>query len=128
MIYYGCRECHQSKSYYLADRVIAVLNSGMETDAVERSNTLHVNWLKHRELFDFDGVEIIQATDEAIERFAVQVGNDTNPNRRPRYKQMQCTVSKNCALSQNTARILQHTFDSVEFLAIVGGHFCGERK
>jgi hypothetical protein len=30
------------------------------------------------DLFDFDRVEIQQATDEEVERFAVQVGNDTD--------------------------------------------------
>lgn len=48
------------------------------------------------------------------ERFAVQVGNDTDPVRRPTYAQMRCLVSPECGLSENTMRILQRTFGRVE--------------
>ena len=58
-------------------------------------------------------MEIIQATDEEVERFAVQVGNDTDPYREPRYEQMQCSVDPKCQLSENTLRILESIFGPV---------------
>jgi hypothetical protein len=64
-------------------------------------------------MFDFDEVEIVRATDQDVERFAIQVGNDTDPIRQPRYKQMQCIISPNCDLSVNTRRILERTFGTV---------------
>jgi hypothetical protein len=84
--------------------------------AVERKSenqTLRVNWLLRRSLFDFDRVEIIQASDEDVERFVVQVGNDTDPLRKPRYQEMTCRLGVDCHLSENTLRILEHTFREV---------------
>ena len=62
----------------------------------------------------FDEVEIVQATDEDVERFAVQVGNDTDPKRKPRYQEMRCVVSPECRLSENSMRILERMFGAVE--------------
>ena len=78
-----------------------------------QDGVLYVNWLQHRSLFDFDRVEIIQATDEEIERFVVQVGNDTDLVRQIRYPQMRCQVSPDCHLSENTLRVLRTRFGEV---------------
>jgi hypothetical protein len=59
-------------------------------------------------------VEIIQASDEDIERFAVQVGNDTDPLRQPRYRQLHCRIGLTCHLSENSLRVLQSVFGVVE--------------
>ena len=42
---------------------------------------LRVNWLTYFQPFDFVQVEIHNASDEDVERFAVQMGNDTDPIR-----------------------------------------------
>jgi hypothetical protein len=109
LTYYGCRICGQSGEF-LEGRVVAVLDSRMDTERVQQDGTLRVNWLARRALFDFDEVEIVQATDEDVERFAVQVGNDTDDFRRSRYKEMSCTIVPDCRLSENTLRILKSTF------------------
>jgi len=70
--------------------------------------------LARRALFDFDRVEIIRATDEDVERFAMQVGNDTDPLRKPRYAQMRCSLAPNCHLTENTLRILESLFGRVD--------------
>jgi hypothetical protein len=75
---------------------------------------LRVNWLICRKLFDFDRVEVIQATDEDVERFVVQVGNDTDVLRQTRYPQIQCLIGPACRLSENSLRILERTFGRVE--------------
>ncbi|GAB4458610.1 MAG: hypothetical protein Fur0044_51670 [Anaerolineae bacterium] len=111
--YYGCRTCRQNRKY-LEGKVVAALDSRMEAEPVQQEDLIRVNWSARRELFDFDAVEIVEATDEEVERFAVQVGNDTDPTREPRYKEMQCVVSPGCRLSENTVRILEHTFGQVE--------------
>ncbi len=108
--YYGCRICGQSREF-LEGRVVAVLDSRMDTERVQQDGTLRVNWLVRRALFDFDEVEIVQAPDEDVERFVVQVGNDTDDFRRSRYKKMACTIVSDCRLSENTLRILKSTFD-----------------
>jgi hypothetical protein len=112
--YFGCRVCHQSHDFFVGDHVIAVLDHHMPAEPVQQDNGLRVNWLPRRTLFDFNEVEIIRATDEEVERFAVQVGNDTDPVRRPHYKEMRCRVARSAGLSDNTVRILQRTFGQVE--------------
>ena len=111
LTYYGCRICGQSLKFFdCPDEIVAVLDSRMNTERVQQEGILRVNWLARRALFDFDEVEIVQATDEDVERFAVQVGNDTDEFRQPRYKEMSCTIGPDCRLSENTLRILKSTF------------------
>lgn len=111
--YYGCRTCRQSQKFFKG-WVVARLDNTMAQEQIQQDGILRVNWLSRRTLFDFDEVEIIQATDEEVERFAVQVGNDTDFLRKPRYQQMRCVVSADCGLSENSHRILRRMFGSVE--------------
>jgi hypothetical protein len=53
---------------------------------------------------------IIHASDEEVERFAVQVGNDTDPVRQACYPKMICILNPANDLSENTRRILVRTF------------------
>ncbi|MCK6629035.1 MAG: zinc-ribbon domain-containing protein [Anaerolineae bacterium] len=113
--YYGCRTCRQSRALLeWAGPVVAVLDSGMTEKWVAQAGTVRVNWLLQRALFDFEAVEIVQASDEDIERFAVQVGNDTDPLRQPYYKEMSCRIGLSCHLSDNSLRVLRSIFGSVE--------------
>lgn len=116
LTFYGCRTCRQSREFLKAS-LIAVLDSQteaeMETKRIEWQERVRVNWLRRRSLFDFSWVEIVQASDEEVERFAVQVGNDTDEWRKPRYEKMPCFVSAQCQLSQNTLRILERIFGEV---------------
>lgn len=113
--YYGCRICGQSQKFlYLPQGSVAVLDATSREAQRVVEGQLQINWLRQRELFDFNRVEIVQATDEDVERFAVQVGNDTDPFRRQRYQQIPCRVGSKCRLSENTLRILRRTFGQVE--------------
>ncbi len=112
--YYGCRDCHQSQKFIeWSGPVVAVLNNKMETDLAREAGVLRVNWFLHPALFYFEAVEIVQATDEDVERFAMHLNNDTNKSRRSRYKEVVCTVSAECKLSENSLRILRQTFGRV---------------
>jgi hypothetical protein len=115
LTYYGCRTCGQSREFRvsLPTDVVVVLDATAKNRQSDQNGRIWANWLETRTLFDFGRVEIIQAGDEEVERFAVQVGNDTDPVRRSRYKKMECVVSPDCRLSANTQRILQHTFGQV---------------
>jgi hypothetical protein len=75
-----------------------------------------VNWLARSQPFDFDQVEIGQVSDEEVERFAVQVGNDTDPWRRARYQEIGCILLPESNLSENTLRILRSRFGEVSKL------------
>ena len=113
--YYGCRACGQSREFFEGQAII-VLNRQAPAKQSQRDEILRIDWLTDRRLFDFDAIEIVDATDEDVERFAVQVGNDTDTVRRPRYEQMRCAVSSTCQLSENTTRILERTFGQVEVI------------
>lgn len=113
--YYACRSCHQSQQFFeFKGQIVAVLDRTMTQEQVTVGETVWVNWLKRRDLFSFDAVEIVLATDEEVERFAVQIGNDTDPARQPRYQTMPCLISADCPLSENTLRILRRTFGEVK--------------
>jgi hypothetical protein len=111
--FYGCRYCHRNwELFYCPAGVVAVLDVQAENHT-QKNGFLYANWLIHRTVFDFDSVEIIQATDEDVERFAVQVGNDTDLFRKSRYKQMRCIIERECRLSKNTVHILENTFGEI---------------
>ena len=89
-------------------------NWPQETTVDGEASVMRVNWLKRQTLFDFNRVEIKQASDEEVERFMTQIGNDTDDWRTSHYPQIRCDVSAQCDLSENTLRILRDTFAEVE--------------
>ena len=109
----GCRCCSQSRKFLrIPKEVIAVLDADWSEKLVATEDgSLRVNWLLYQELFDFDQVEIVQAVDEDVKRFSVQIGNDTDELRRRHYAKMTCRVQ--CILSTNTIKILRHIFQQV---------------
>ena len=119
--YCGCRSCGQSRETLHSERLIAMLDNDIALESYSQNGDLHVNWLERRHIFDFDEVQIVRATDEDVERFAVQVGNDTDPVRKPRYETMRCVLSSGCALSENTVRILERMFGEVVVVNHAGG-------
>ena len=119
--FYGCRVCQQSRDFLDVPRgVVAILDESMEEDHLLQDGTLRVNWLRLRKLLDFDRIEIVSASDEDVQRFAIQVGNDTDEYRRPRYKDMHVSIAPGCRLSENTLRIVRDMFGRVD-TAKIGG-------
>ncbi|MEM7348920.1 MAG: hypothetical protein AAF485_32220, partial [Chloroflexota bacterium] len=114
LFYYGCRLCGQSRNIFTGS-VVAVLDNETGIEQSRENRVLWVNWFVRRQIFDFSAVRIEQATDEEVERFVVQIGNDTDPKRRSRYAQINCQVSAECHLSQNSKHLLQRTFGRVTF-------------
>ena len=107
----GCRICGNRQGYF-AGKMVAVLNRDLTTDIEQVEGELRVNWLKHQHLLDFDEIEIVQATDEDVERFVVQVGNNSDADQKSRYANVTVTISPSCELSGNTQRILKRMFQS----------------
>jgi len=109
-----CRVCDRAANLvFEVHEVVAVLDGGWAGEQASADGVLRVNWLKRRAVFDFDRVEIVAAADEEVERFLIQVGNDTEEWRQPRYRRMHCAVAPQCVLSENTLRILRSTFGEV---------------
>jgi len=113
MTYYGCRVCGQSRNVLEVQSVV-VLDRQMQTTQRQKGGTLYANWFNRTALFDFDAVAIVRASDEDVERFALQVGNDTDELRASRYQAMRCVISPDCELSVNSWRILERMFGRVE--------------
>ncbi len=122
--YYGCRACGQSRHLlYCPQGVVAVLDADWAAAYSYQGNRLRANWLVCRILFDFDTVEIVRATDEDVERLAMNIGNDTDPVRKARYAQVRCVIAPECRLSENSLRVLEQVFGQVESTATLQNAF-----
>jgi len=119
LVYYGCRNCGQSREFLeWTGSIVTILDTAMTEPFVEQDGALRGNWFLLRTLFDCDRVEIIRASDEEVERFAMQVGNDTDEVRESRYKKMQCVIDPACGLLENTMRVLKSMFGEVQHAPI----------
>ena len=113
--YYACRDHrHSREAIPVAGQVIAVLDTSMPEQYALDGPDLRVNCFRVGHLFDFDAVDIVQANDEQVERFAVQVGNDTDATRQNRYETMPCRIAPPAHLSDNSLRVLRRMFGAVE--------------
>lgn len=119
---YGCRACCQSKDFLeLKNRkLVAVLDSNMTDSSQWADDVVRVNALQRQSACDFDGIEIWQATDEEVERFVVNYSNATGAVTAAPDKPIPCAVVSECRLSENTRRILQKTFGSVDMMLLAG--------
>jgi hypothetical protein len=111
--FYGCRTCTQSQEFIEKPPQLVALLDQEAAEQQQEDDFLKVNWLRYRRLFDFNRVEIVNATDEEVERFAVQVGNDVDETRRRNYQAVSCVIQSPCSLSENTIRILRGIFGHV---------------
>jgi len=108
--YYACRGCDSAETLLEGIlHVVAVVGRTEAEDQIQ-NDTVKGNWQKRGQIFDFDSVEIVDAPDEQIERFLIQVGNDMDKSRRKKYKKMPCVVRNGPMLSANTLRNLQNIF------------------
>jgi len=112
--YVACRICDKVDQVMFGVReIIAILDMEMEGEFLCTDDIARINWLKFGNVFDFERVEIVQASDYDVERFCVQVGNDMDKFRRRRYRKMSCVVAPQCDLSENTINILRSMFGDV---------------
>ncbi len=116
----ACRQCDTTAALREFGKVVVGLDRSNTAIEDIQGDTLWVNWLRYRQLFDFDEVELVDASEEDVERFDTQVRNDPDNVRRNEYKNMLCTIGPKCPLSENTLRSLRHTFGWVE-IAQKGG-------
>jgi hypothetical protein len=112
--YIACRLCLNAADVVQdVTEVVAVLDAEMPQEFTYTNGVVGVNWLRRETLCDFDRVEIVQASEYEVERLCIQVGNDTDALRQPRYRRMPCTVSPQCDLSQSALNMLKRTFGKV---------------
>ncbi|MCS7278985.1 MAG: hypothetical protein NZ530_02875 [Thermodesulfobacteriaceae bacterium] len=112
--FYGCRQCFQSREYIeWPKEVVAVLDQEMVERDLVKKGVWYVNYFKFWHPFDFNSVEIIKASDEEVERFCIQVGNDGDLYRKRRYKSISCVVNRTCNLQAETLNMLRSLFKEV---------------
>lgn len=112
--YYGCRSCGQSRDLLdVPKQVVVILDGEMPSDRILHNGVLRVNWFTQQALFDFQAVEVRKTDDEELERFCVQVGNDTDETRKLNYGKVLCEVSSNAGISDNSLKILRSMFGEV---------------
>jgi len=112
--YYACRVCGSAETLLEGILYVVAVVGKAEEEDLFLNDTVRGNWRKHEQIFDFDSVEIVDAADEQIERFLIQVGNDMDKLRRKKYKKMLCVVSNELMLADNTLRNLQNTFAKID--------------
>jgi hypothetical protein len=96
-------------------QIVAVLDANWAEETQRPGqDLLRINWLRRQTLFDFDRVEIVQATDADVKHFMTQVTHDTDSWRRSRYRQMSCLIGPECQLSDQTVRVLRNMFAEVK--------------
>jgi NADH-quinone oxidoreductase subunit J len=103
---------HQQRQKFR--EVVAVLDAGWSGES-QRVNhdKLRVNWLNRPNLFDFDWIEIVDATDDDVARFTGQISQDDDSWRAIRYPQMVCVVDPQANLSAGTLAQLREMFGEV---------------
>lgn len=111
--YYGCRRCGQSYDLVACRQLICLLDETMILPYTADQGIWRVNWLSHREQFDFERVELIRAAEVEVEKFAVQVANNTDPQQKAAYRRMICQIGPECHLSPNTLKLLGRLFGRV---------------
>lgn len=119
--YYGCRACGQSEAFLTwAGDIVAVLdrNSTVTEEKNVEKGLLFINWFRHRYVFDFKAIEIRAARDEDVERFIMQLGNESDAIQKKRYETMSCVILPSCKLSENTMRILEDFFAEVILIGL----------
>jgi hypothetical protein len=117
--YHVCRKCHRvydaGERWGYWRRIVAVLDRNWKGDQAphpEDSNVLCVSGLTRGVAMDADSIEIVDASDEQIERFVMSVHNDTDEYRRTLYPRLVCHVAPHIPSTQTVNR-LRETFADV---------------
>jgi hypothetical protein len=117
--YIGCRHCGKSTDLLAAPRgVVAVIDRRMRLERDERDGYQRVNWLHRHGIFDFQHVEIVDAEDEDVERFVIQVENGMDRFQR-RHLPGASVIVGGKELSTNTHRLLRRLFG--DHVRVAGG-------
>lgn len=113
--WYACRVCGRAgKALVGVKHVVAVLDEEWNQEQDFDAGVLWVNWLKRRVAFDFHRVEVVRSSDYEVECFCVVIGNEADEFRQRLHKRVPWVVDRQCALSENTLRVLRSTFGPEE--------------
>ena len=112
--YFACRKC--GRTLYAVNginKVAVVLDEDYSVEVEMDSTSCRVNYFVYKDMFDFNEVEIIKASEKAIEQFCYLIHQDDDPFRKGGYKKMTCMVHKSANVSGNSMAILKNLFKKV---------------
>lgn len=109
--YYGCRICGRT-IHALTDihEVVAVLDLNMHSPAMLEDGVFEVNYIKHNDLFDFDKVEIVNASDSIFDSFTKKLALNSNQFLLKKCNEIECVIHNNCGLSPGNIEIAESIF------------------
>lgn len=106
-----CRACGKASRYEGVQEVVAVLDNHSGSYPQQQGAVLRVNWLEKKLPFDFDRVEVVEATDEEVEEFVRQTRYKSDLQVQKRLPKRPCVVNAQCRFQrENTLTILRQTF------------------
>ena len=111
-----CRACHNGTRFDGVRELVAVLDSRSSRVVSHEGDTLRVNWMVRKQAFDFDAVEVVEASDEDVNEFLRQTRWQIDARRRSRLRTMRCDVNVLCKFQQESSTLtnLRQTFGFVE--------------
>ena len=108
--YLGCRKCESTINSVRTKKVVAVLDSEMNEPLTLKQEALRVNWLVHQAPFDFNTLEIGPCSEDEITKFCIDIGNDSDTYRTPRYSSVKVKVKNGVQLSNHSKAQLGRFF------------------
>lgn len=109
-----CRGHGCGDRYEEVERVVAVLDARPPTPLPRgEGGVLRVDWLRYRKPFDFEGVEIEEATAREVEEFVVQSRYQAEEKVQRGLGRMECVVGSRARLEEPTLRVLTPVFGKV---------------
>jgi HEAT repeat protein len=127
---YICRNCLSiSQVVDEINRVVLVVDSDLpaappdnnllyykEIDNKLRKSTLYINWVWHKDPFDFDEIQIKTTSQFDIEEFIMKIRNDAdNERRKRRFRNIPLIIFPNQTFSNAQLNALKDTFRKIQF-------------
>jgi|GEM_PF-4618248 len=124
-----CRKCGSvSQVVDAINHVVLVLDSTLpaippnnnllslkEMDHKSHKSTLYINWVWHKDPFDFDEVQLKDNNEIEIEEFMVKLRNDTDDQRRRRIRSLPVKIYPNLVLTKAQSNALKDTFKKIHY-------------
>ena len=109
--YYSCRKC-QGTIDLIAGliKVVLLLDLNFEENFTQKEKILIINYLKQKEPFDFDEIQVKDANDFEVERLVMKLRNDMDDYRRKRLHLIPVYLSPGLKLSQAKMNLLNDNF------------------
>ena len=116
IVYAGCRTCGSTIFGIDTTSLILVLDKSYRSTLSREGSNCRVNWFRIMRMIDFDRVEIGDCSDDDIQSFCVEMGNETDPFRLGQFLRSTCALLPSASLSQSTLNLLKQRFRTVHHL------------